>query len=196
MCNAVVVIVVVATFFTVSVLFYSVVFAFSLLLLLLLYVLLFYLARGNTTRCHINKPALACRPQKPLQQQQQQLGNWELQQQNTHTHCRVVSCVLRVWCACVYFAIYVVAVALLLLLFNFSLFQTLTHTHRHNSHIDTRLFANQLARCKICYSIFEKTLYLQAYAKWLATTTINNHFFPYSKIYFKWEYQQQKTHTR
>lgn len=109
MCNAVVVIVVVATFFTVSVLFYSVVFAFSLLLLLLLYVLLFYLAKGNSARCQINKPALACRPQKPLQQQQQ-LGNWELQQQNTQTHCRVVSCVLRV-CACVYFAIYVVAVA-------------------------------------------------------------------------------------
>lgn len=102
MCNAVVVIIVVfATFFMVSVLLYSVVFAFSLLLLLL-FVLLFYLARGNTTRCQINKPALACRPQKQLQKQ---LGNWELQQQNTHA---LPSRELRVMC--VYFAIYVVAV--------------------------------------------------------------------------------------
>lgn len=136
-------------------------------------------------------------PKSPFQpqQQQQQLGNWELQQQNTHTHCRVVSCVLRV-CACVYFAIYVVAVAFANCCCLISHFFRHSHTHRHNSHTDTRLFANQLARCKICYSIFEKTLLLCAYAKWLATTTINNHFFPYSKIYFKWEYQQQKTHTR
>lgn len=134
-------------------------------------------------------------PKSPFQQQQQkqQLGNWELQQQ---THTRTAES-WAACCECVRVCILqfmLLLSLLLLLLFNFSLFQTLTH--RHNSHIDTRLFANQLARCKICYSIFEKTLLLCAYAKWLATTTINNHFFPYSKIYFKWEYQQQKTHTR
>lgn len=195
MCKAVVVIVVVATFFTVSVLFYSVVFAFSLLLLLLLYVLLFYLARGNTTRCQINKPALAWRPQKPLPATT--TTTWELGITATkHTHAlpsrelRVVSvcvCVFCNLCCCCRFCYCCCLI---------SHFFRHSHTHRHNSHIDTRLFANQLARCKICYSIFEKTLLLCAYAKWLATTTINNHFFPYSKIYFKWEYQQQKTHTR
>lgn len=123
---------------------------------------------------------------------------WELGITATkHTHAlpsrelRVASvcvCVFCNLCCCCSFCCYCCCLI--------SHFFRHSHTHRHNSHIDTRLFANQLARCKICYSIFEKTLLLCAYAKWLATTTINNHFFPYSKIYFKWEYQQQKTHTR
>lgn len=141
----------------VSVLFYSVVFAFSLLLLLL-FVLLFYLARGNTTRCQINKPALACRPQKPLQQQ---LGNWELQQQITHTRiaeswaaCYVcVFCNLCCCCSCSYCCCLI------------SHFFRHSHTHSHNSHIDVCLQINWRA-AKICYSIFEKTLLLCAYAKW------------------------------
>lgn len=191
MCNAVVVIfvVVVATFFTVSVLFYSVVFAFSLLLCCFMFYC--FIWQGGTRRDVklINRP-WHVGPKSPYSNNN---NNNNLGITATkHTHA-LPSRELRVVCVCV--CVFCNLCCCCSFCYCCCL---ISHFFRHShTHTQAQFTHRQTFVCKSIGALqnllfnFRKNFVALRVCK-VATTTINNHFFPYSKIYFKWEYQQQK----